>query len=370
MLRYSVLHQPVGRNRAAFTLVELLVVIAIIAVLAGLLTVGIQAAREASRRATCINNQKQIATAILAYTSVNDGELPPLVGTKLGKEVNWVVSVFPQLEQTNLYQQFLKTDFTNDSRTDSFSFYALEDQVKGLRTGIFRCPSDRNRVDRYAGLEKYEYDNRTGLSYVVNCGEYDDDDKTKPAVMRCGLFYDRRNNKGSAVTLDSIKRGASNTLMMVENLQATNWFKSPWDYLSRIKLDYDNTQYEMLPEPRTTPTPALGRQLWHYELKYGDLTIEKTRFGGAIGDIGFRWNGSVVGFNKGNEDVFQSGHAYFKHPVYGDFNYARPSSNHPGIVIVTYADGSVTALDDSIAESVYLQMCDPQTGDETTSHTH
>ncbi len=59
-----------------FTLIELLVVIAIIAILAAILFPVFAKAREKARQTSCMNNQRQIALAVMMYAQDHDETLP------------------------------------------------------------------------------------------------------------------------------------------------------------------------------------------------------------------------------------------------------------------------------------------------------
>lgn len=129
----------------AFTLVELLVVIAIIGILVSLLLPAINAARESARRIQCINNQRQLALALMNFESGN-GALP-VAGLTLkrddyyqagGKQISWIVILLPYLEEQSLFDQF-DLDFT---------VYEQERDPQ-QRPLNFRCPSDRPGAANY-----------------------------------------------------------------------------------------------------------------------------------------------------------------------------------------------------------------------------
>ncbi len=94
-----------ARPRAGFTLIELLVVIAIIAVLIALLLPAVQSAREAARRAQCVNNLKQLGLAVHNYISMTEA-LPAQTldnSQTWGWFTPWTALILPDMEQQPLY---------------------------------------------------------------------------------------------------------------------------------------------------------------------------------------------------------------------------------------------------------------------------
>ena len=90
-------------RKNGFTLVELLVTIAIIGILIGMLLPAVQMVRESARRASCLNNLRQIGLAIENYHG-SRGKIPPARGAD--GFLAWPVYLMPELEQSNIYDQF------------------------------------------------------------------------------------------------------------------------------------------------------------------------------------------------------------------------------------------------------------------------
>ena len=70
------MHRSIARTRSAFTLIELLVVIAIVAVLAAIIFPVLSSVQERSRTTSCLNNLRQIASALILFAGEHDGDFP------------------------------------------------------------------------------------------------------------------------------------------------------------------------------------------------------------------------------------------------------------------------------------------------------
>ncbi len=137
------------RVRGGFTLIELLVVIAIIAVLIALLLPAVQSAREAARRAQCVNNLKQLGLAAQNYHDVN-GVFPggsytnfnggtyyssAVEPVKFAENHSVFVRMLPFMEQSPIYNA---VNFNVNSGN------AENVTISGVQLNILVCPSDGN----------------------------------------------------------------------------------------------------------------------------------------------------------------------------------------------------------------------------------
>lgn len=105
------------RRRRAFTLVELLVVIAIIGILVALLLPAIQAAREAARRNSCMNNMRQVGLAVHNYMDSRKGLPPNRINNPL---TGCLTLLLPYMEETTAYKLYdFKQPWSHSRNTEA-----------------------------------------------------------------------------------------------------------------------------------------------------------------------------------------------------------------------------------------------------------
>lgn len=190
--------------RSAFTLVELLVVIAIIGVLMGLLLPAVQAAREAARRMSCLNNLRQMGIAMHGHHSAH-GAFPPggiehrwMINPETGRrygpggrQLAWSVYLLPYLEQDALYRQ-LDLEKPFDAAENA--------EAAATVLSVYICPSAPSGSDLVQGRGPCHY----GGIY----GERITGPNNPPKGV---MLYNRR------ISIAEIRDGTSNTLAISED---------------------------------------------------------------------------------------------------------------------------------------------------------
>jgi prepilin-type N-terminal cleavage/methylation domain-containing protein/prepilin-type processing-associated H-X9-DG protein len=222
-------------GRTGFTLIELLVVIAIIAVLVALLLPAVQSAREAARRAQCVNNLMQFGIALQNYESAHE-VLPPGV-VDVGKTVldqpkgygfGWITQILPFMELKNVASHF----------NTKVGLYEAENLT--TRTNLvnsFFCPSDsgpsrdKNRIamNSYAGVHH--------------------DSESPIAADNHGVLF-----LNSAIRYENISDGSSYTLFVGEKLN--DGLDLGWASGTRASLRNTGLNVNRMPGPGFRGTPS------------------------------------------------------------------------------------------------------------------
>jgi prepilin-type processing-associated H-X9-DG protein len=208
-------------------LIELLVVIAIIAVLIALLLPAVQSAREAARRAQCVNNLKQIALAGMNYESSN-GVLPSVsLGGTNAQGVCSVIGLGPFVRSLNYLQQAPLYDAVNFA-TSSYDPSNVTVATTGL--SVLWCPSDAS-IPGGEPLDPTTYSYRPAgarqvFTSYAGCSGYG------PIVLPIcqvpdSLIATEQNAatgvifRNSSMRLAAITDGTSNTMMFAERAWST-----------------------------------------------------------------------------------------------------------------------------------------------------
>jgi len=314
--------------RHGFTLVELLVVIAIIGVLIALLLPAVQQAREAARRMQCTNNQKQLGIALHNYHDTY-GKLPYNaveqqggVGDRL-RGPSWLVRILPYVEQNAAYNQFV---FDGDwTMQDGPSPNA--DILDQLRVPGFNCPSTplpivETQSTRDNGDIRLQLVNYVGITGSYWHGGTTNVVSTSPQDSSYGdSVYNGMivpiNSKSHAIGLESVTDGTSNTMMVSE--QSDYFYNSSGTKIAR-------------------------RSSGHAGRSWGN--------GGGAGT----WTANVttVRYPIATEGGTGNGANYH-------VNVALVSP-HPGGVMISLGDASVSFLSETVDFAVLTGLADRQDG--------
>ncbi len=341
--------------QAAFTLVELLVVIAIIGMLMALLVPAVQMAREAGRRATCINNQKQLGTGVINYATAKEKfppafDLQPVTTGTPTRAVGWVPGMLPYIEQNPLYQVHQANGWNT---------------LKDTTISTLICPS-RNATGTPAPL-----------SYIVNCGAPDPKYSDLPTgttppmdFQENGLFFDYYTYKWTQIPANAASKkppqpsppdiswinkhdGNQYTLMLTESTDALDWIRLP------------TSASNLAPPDITSPTspPTINGQSWWQGCTWDVPITNGSNYPNNsappfTSNMMYDPTNTPI-LNKNTGLVPTAGATAPPGMPSAELAYARPASNHSGGFVVTFSGGNTQFLSEDIEYRVYYQMMSP-----------
>jgi len=268
------------RKRAGLTLIEVLVVVGVIGLLAALILPAVQSAREAARRAQCVNNLKQLVLAAQGYHG-SMGSFPSCLYlhpaySKAGRAWNnagWLALMLPQLDQQPLYSainfeiMWGSTPVTGPWGT-AWSPRLYGEQNATVRAAVvdtFVCPSDPSpRVDALNADEVMGRE-AAGTSYVGNVGSNCLDRAVNGFPCADPMLGDLTGGNGvywrhgSRVSAAEVTDGLSNTFMAGEQVMAA----SQWNAWVHANQSLASTALPL----NYAPPQGMTNWVWTYSFR-------------------------------------------------------------------------------------------------------
>jgi prepilin-type N-terminal cleavage/methylation domain-containing protein len=293
------------RRRTGFTLIEILVVISVIGLLVALLLPALTMVIEAGRRTQCINNLKNLGSALSQYNQQHKSLPPALVnpgsfcvggtcnnpppariastaaGTLDPKEwpggtnnrtlntTGWalILAFIDQTRLSNLYNYEAASCAAapnSGSKWPPASQFPAGDSkfvsdnlpVISTRLEVFLCPSDASKTDAtfdFTNINNpYARQQAAPGNYVFSTGEYDERANTygfyrttRVAKIRLAqpLYYPPMGAFGinGSAKLDDIQDGAAKTILIGEAVQKKGSFPPPYN-AEETKLGFTPSQ--------------------------------------------------------------------------------------------------------------------------------
>jgi len=350
--------------RKAFTLIELLVVIAIIAVLIALLLPAVQSAREAARRAQCVNNLKQLGLAIHNYHSSNNvlpadgvflgpayGSNPPAASEGWGWAASWVVSILPNMEQQSLYNAY-NFNRSADGQPNYTTGFTL--------IGSLICPSDSQQQKRPSapwGPNSY-HGNHGGPGIVSNWSGTIVQNYTRYPQEWWGADANM-----AYFGFEGITDGTSSTALISERLMGIVGGPRVFPGTANAKRGIFQVTYPgtVNQGPTANPMAAIGACRAVPATKAsGNTNDGGTYLSGAHYSLSYPWhtsNSAYTHFNTPNGNSCVSTADQCGDCIWGGATgQISATSNHSGGVNTCFADGSVRFIKDTVSPPTWWAL--------------